>query len=327
MSDHNLFLSCDWGTTRLRVRVVERATGAILYESAAEEGVVRIAARTQVAGRAQAFADVLGEHLKNLEAAAGRELNGLPIVISGMASSSLGWQELPYAALPFSLDGVATVSRELPALERWPASRVFLLSGVCGPLDVMRGEETELIGLGRLAEVAPLLADAIVMLPGTHSKHVRVVDGQVVAFQTFMTGELFDLLSRQSSLKQTPPPDAEPRNPNADAAFLAGVDHAQSQALSAALFAVRARVLLQGEEPSAALAFLSGVLIGAELATLRSDENANRPLILCAGRSVAEGYRAACRELGLESRLRVVAPEDVERLSALGQSQVLERFS
>jgi 2-dehydro-3-deoxygalactonokinase len=199
---------------------------------------------------------------------------------------------------------------------------------VCGPLDVMRGEETELIGLSRLANVAPLLSQAIVLLPGSHSKHVRVLDCQVVAFQTFMTGELFDLLSRQSSLKQTPPPDpSQPEAPARDrAAFLAGVDHSLSLPLSAALFAVRARVLLLGEEPTAALAFLSGVLISAELQSLRSPENAARALILCAGRPVADGYATACRHLGLDIRLHIVLPADVERLSALGQSQLLERL-
>src|SRR6478609_3999077 len=100
MPNHDLFLNCDWGTSRLRVRVVERETGSILHESAAEEGVVRIAARTPPDERPQAFADVLGQHLRALEAAAGRDLDGLPIVISGMASSSLGWHELPYASLP-----------------------------------------------------------------------------------------------------------------------------------------------------------------------------------------------------------------------------------
>lgn len=326
MANLDSFLNCDWGTSRLRVRLVERASGSILHESVADEGVAAIAARSQPGDRPHAFSQALERHLSAIETATGRDLDGLPVVISGMASSSLGWRELSYASLPFRLDGSDAVWHELPSLGRWPRSRVFLLSGVCGPLDVMRGEETELIGLGQLEMLRSRLPLATVIMPGTHSKHVRVVDGRIVEFKTFMTGELFALLSRQSSLKPAAMPGGNEETSKVDAAFLAGLEHATTMPLSAALFAVRARVLLKGDQPGETLAFLSGVLIGAEVATLRSSERGEAPVVLCAGREVASGYATACQRLGIDRELTIVSPEDVERLSALGQSQLLDRL-
>ena len=60
--------------------------------------------------------------------------------------------------------------------------------------DVMRGEETQLLG----ALGVDAADDAVVCMPGTHSKWVRANGGTVERFATFMTGELFDVVSRRN---------------------------------------------------------------------------------------------------------------------------------
>ncbi|MGO4806814.1 2-dehydro-3-deoxygalactonokinase [Arthrobacter sp. 2MCAF15] len=56
-----------------------------------------------------------------------------------------------------------------------------------GSCYVIRGEETQVIGaLARLGDPA----DATLILPGTHTKWLRVADGEIADFATVMTGEL-----------------------------------------------------------------------------------------------------------------------------------------
>ena len=113
-----------------------------------------------------------------------------PILISGMASSSIGWRELPYACLPFPLDGSGARWQEI---ERVGEHRVFVFSGLAAESDVLRGEETEVLGLAAGGALAPFREQALLVLPGTHSKHVRIEAGSITGFSTYMTGELFEV--------------------------------------------------------------------------------------------------------------------------------------
>jgi 2-dehydro-3-deoxygalactonokinase len=130
------------------------------------------------------------------------------------------------------------------------------------PADVMRGEETQIAGALTLHPGF----DGTFCLPGTHSKWAQVSAGEVVSFQTFMTGELFSLLSTQSVLRHGM---AEPGTD--DAAFDQGLADglARPERLAALMFRLRAEGLLQGLTPQAARSRLSGLLIGAELAAAR----------------------------------------------------------
>lgn len=183
------------------------------------------------------------------------------IVACGMVGSRQGWFEAPYRATPCTaLDPASLVT----APTHDPRIAVRLIPGLkqVRHADVMRGEETQIAGVLALNPGF----DGVICLPGTHSKWVHVSAGEVVSFQTYMTGELFALLSTQSVLRH-----GMTGNGWDEAAF----DLALSDALSrpdrigAKLFALRAEGLIAGLSPAAARSRLSGLLIGVELAAAK----------------------------------------------------------
>jgi 2-dehydro-3-deoxygalactonokinase len=131
-------------------------------------------------------------------------------------------------------------------------------------VDVMRGEETQLLGAALLGH-----DDGWFLLPGTHSKWVRMAQGRVADFATFMTGELFDLLGRHGTLAAAAGADPTSAEVHHPAAFAQGLQGAADVALSHALFGCRARVVTGEMPPEQARAYLSGLLIGAEWHELR----------------------------------------------------------
>jgi 2-dehydro-3-deoxygalactonokinase len=321
MSGH--FVNCDWGTTRLRLRVVDSDSLQVEAEYRSQDGVASVAQAYPAKSRPEAYRTLLVEGLSVLAASGASEIAGLPILISGMASSSLGWQELPYAKLPFAVDGTSLVWQEVDQVAGAAGDhRVLLISGVRSTSDVLRGEETELVGLFTLPAVRPLADNALVIKPGTHCKHLRVRGGALVDFQTFMTGELFDVVARHSVLQHSIAADetAEPLAAVELEDLRAGVRTAAEVPLSAALFRVRTRQLLDGIEGRRNRAFLSGVLLGAELGYLTGDQLRDVPILMCATHPLDASYRAALEELGLENRTVPLSADDVELLSARGQA-------
>ncbi len=292
------FVSCDWGTTNFRLRLLG---GPAAAEVRTDDGAAKLAALG--GDRAAAFRDTLFRGLAQLGAP-----EDWPVVVSGMASSTIGWRELPYARLPFALDGRDAVWERV-------AGRVILVSGFRGDTDMLRGEETQALGLAAVLG-AELPATATLVLPGTHSKHLTVAAGQVTDVRTFMTGELFDLLTRHSVLRHTTDP-AAPLDP---AAFAEGVADSRRQPLTAALFRVRTRQVLDRLPAAANTSFLSGLLIGAELSGLAAGDG---PVIVAAGEALRTAYAAAAEALGLGQRLRTV---DSDPLTALGQGVLLARI-
>lgn len=316
------FISCDWGTSRLRLRLVDAGSGHVTVEHTSDRGVASVGAAWQSrqgqAERLSLYTSVLEEALSMLAQAGGYDLSGLPIVISGMASSSIGLIELPYARLPFALDGSGTVYHvlDLPG----GSHRVYLLSGVRGAEDVMRGEETELIGLWTLPGAGPSSPPdpAVFVLPGTHAKHVRVEDGCIVDFHTYMTGEVFAALSMHTVLSASV--GRLPDDLAAAPAFRDGVRDATGGNLLNRLFRVRARTVLGAAASDGQAAYLSGLLVGYELAELQGCTDA---VVLAAGARFQSYYAAALHVLGLSGRTLVLDPELVDRAVPLGQQHLL----
>ncbi len=320
----SLFLNCDWGTSRFRLRLVDGNTHAILLEQTSDQGIASFGG-TGSTKRSQSFQQVLESQLDQMATACEYDLTGVPVLISGMASSSIGWQELPYSSVPFGLDGSTIHSVRLDD-ENWnPGRPVYLFSGVSAPGEVMRGEEIELLGVATLVPELILSEQEIwVLLPGTHSKHIRVLNGTMTGFHTHMTGELFQLLSQQSSLKHRDRHlltrnDSSRPSSSVQAAFTEGLESAQLPGLGASLFQVRTRQLLKGESAADSAGFLSGLLIGDELLNLKQCSSADSSIVLAASRETSELYQQACSALGLQERLKVIPAQDVARLSAIGQ--------
>ncbi|XIA65448.1 2-dehydro-3-deoxygalactonokinase [Bradyrhizobium sp. TZ2] len=241
------YAAVDWGTSSFRLWLVDR-TGNVLGERRSHEGMM-------AAGKL-GFAAVLQSHLEAVGAAP-----GLSVVICGMAGARQGWIEAGYVDTPARLTSILKHAVRVPAQDR----DIRILPGIAqrdpNAPDVMRGEETQLLG----ALGVDAAGDAVVCMPGTHSKWVRASGGTVERFATFMTGELFGVVSRETILSHAVTGADEAEDIDAfKSAVTAGFE---SPAFAAnLLFQVRSGQLLYGGKPSSAREKISGILIGLELA-------------------------------------------------------------
>ncbi|MEM6304560.1 MAG: 2-dehydro-3-deoxygalactonokinase [Pseudomonadota bacterium] len=240
------WIALDWGTTNLRGWAMQGS--ALLAEASSKAGMSSL--------DFNGFAPALEALLEPWNVP-----TDTPILACGMVGSRQGWQEAPYRAVPCTPLGEGRFAQP-------PGSRpVRIIAGLkqAAPPDVMRGEETQIAGF-----VARNPGwDGVLCLPGTHTKWAEISAGEVVSFQTFMSGELYALLSTQSVLRHSltgPTEDAED-----SAAFEAAVADAiaRPERLAARLFSLRASDLLEHTAPGVARARLSGLLLGAELAAAR----------------------------------------------------------
>ena len=331
MNSADLFLSCDWGTSRFRLRLADLNSYQILAEVTSADGVARLASENTPDARAEKYRQVLQKGVSQLQAICGKTLADLPIILSGMASSSLGWKELPYAELPFALSGTSAVWENLGPLSAEHKSEVYLLSGVRSDEDVMRGEETEALGAWSLAPEYVLEQGALVILPGTHSKHVSIRQGEILEFHTYMTGELFEVLSTHSVLRHSlpsSPTDGDNSSaaawPEVRQAFQEGVHLGAERPLENALFLVRTGSLLSGRNTKDSAALLSGILIGSELAILRDSQTSTRPILLCASGELALRYQASMEALSLSKSLLLLEESLVAQMATRGQALLLQ---
>lgn len=319
------FFSCDWGTTHFRLAAIEAGTQRVAAETHTTQGVATITPGP-VDERPQRFRAVLSAALQQLDRQLGPPFQHAPVAISGMASSSIGWQELPYGGLPLSLDGNGLPWVELSPIDGHPLA---LFSGLASPRDILRGEETQALGVFQLEALAPLAAGCLLILPGTHSKHLVVADHQLHDFRTFMTGELFAVLSQHSLLRHSVSDTAPaPQSLEGEtlASFCDGVEAARQAPLSAALFQVRTRQVLDGQPPQSNRTFLSGLLIGAELAHLTTSSLSYRALVLAAPPALESVYAAAMQALGLSDQVRSLSATEQGRLTAAGQRVLLQQI-
>ena len=270
----------DWGTTHLRIWVVD-AEARVLQERQSADGM-GVLARDQFAPTLEATLEDMGVP------------NTLPVAICGMAGSRQGWQEAPYAKTPVTLaalldQGVGFVSG---------ARRIHIVSGIADPIakDVMRGEETQLLGL------AVSDARSLVCMPGTHCKWVRLDGERVAGFRTAMTGELFALLAKQSILRHSVG-ELGTRSIAGHSAFLEAARSALSGRTSVLgdLFSIRARSLLDGADGAAGAASLSGHLIGHDVAAALGAGEDDRAVVIVASSSLAELYRIVIEMAGISA--------------------------
>jgi len=275
---------------------------------------------TQNVPRGAYYRSIIATQITALQTQTGVDLTGLPIVLSGMASSSIGMQELPYARLPFALDGAHLGMKHYEEQPDFP-HEITLVSGVRSDHDVMRGEETQLIGLGAAMDLSG--RDAIFIFPGTHSKHMFVQDGRLIDFRTFMTGEVFNLMANQSILK-----DSIDRYHQSDfdeeatAAFRAGIRESGAGNILNALFTVRTNQLFDLLNKRENGMFLSGLLIGHEIRDLTRETGAH--LVLCGGNNLYQLYKTAIETLGLAGRATIIPSEIIDRAATTGHIRIFE---
>lgn len=301
------FLSCDWGTSSFRLRLVETNSLHIIAEEKSGAGIAGTYQQWQqtTLPREDFFAAIINRQIDVLEARTGIPLQETPVVLSGMASSSIGMIELPYKELPFSLNGADLAIHTF--------NRFIIISGACNGHDVMRGEETKVAGCVTL--LPDVTSEQWLLIPGTHPKHVLVNGHRVAGFQTFMTGEFFDLLSTHSILSTSVGNDGTLDDPASFACFTEGVQAGWSDNLLHAVFMVRTNQLLKKISAAHNRFYLSGLLIGAELKAIPP----NIAVYLIAGPQHAVLYTLACQVLNIP----VAAVIDADEALIRGQQAVI----
>lgn len=280
MNSHPSFVAVDWGTSSFRLWVLS-SEGAIMGESRGADGMLHAAK--------VGFETVLEKHLRAANAP-----DGLPVLICGMAGARGGWVEAGYVDTPAKLSAVADHATSAPNAGR----DIRILPGFCQRggtrPDVMRGEETQLLGAAQ-----SLTGDTHVCMPGTHSKWVSMSDDRVEGFSTFMTGELFDAISKHTILAVDD--GTKPDGPESEA-FGSAVTQAFETPgrLTSQLFAARSGQILNGMSPEASLAHISGSLIGAEIGGATGSTKPSEPVRLVASGRLRELYEAALKILQID---------------------------
>lgn len=286
-------IALDWGTSSARAYRVG-AAGAVLDRREAPLGILHV----RTGGFGAALLDLLGDWAA-LE---------LPRIAGGMIGSRQGWIEAPYVDCPADAAALAA------GLARTPGGEVAIVPGlVCRDRDavpdVMRGEETQLAGA--VADDEP---DVVAVLPGTHSKWARIDRGRILDFSTYMTGELYAVLIGHSILGRLASPRAEGLPPAQDT-FVAGVQRGLAgSGLSHAVFGARTRALM-GELPADEVGeWLSGVLLGEEIAAARrwvGIDALRAPVRVIGSDALAQRYRLALTVGGIPA---VAGPVDAAAL-------------
>lgn len=316
--DRNLFIAGDWGSTAMRLHLCLR-----------EGGSVRVLATA--AGPGVKFCDDFEQAFFEAADVWIEEHGPMPAVLAGMIGSNVGWVDCAYAACPTGAAGLADRLRRFTArgveITLVPGLRC---SNLFGQPDVMRGEEVQIFGLldllgnpgGRL----------LLCLPGTHGKWAIVEDGAVLSFFTSMQGETFEILLAHSLVGRGLPDAASSAAiAPGSAAFIDGVSRILADptlAAELAVFAARSRVVT-GDLPAAeARAFLSGLLIGAEVrdavAAHRARDMAFAEITLVGAEPLMDLYAVSLELLGLAVR-RVPAHEaSIRGLAALAAAGKVE---
>lgn len=238
----------DWGTTSLRAMLVNGAR-EVVATNESKNGIQFIQAKRFEPALLAAIMPWLNEH------------GPLPVIALGMITSKNGWVEVPYVACPVTAQDLAAgmIHRTLPN-----GSDLYFLAGITDKKrlpypDVMRGEETQILGYG-LTETTTLV------LPGTHSKWAKVSAGQIDGFQTFVTGEIFALLSQHSFIAKVAGSDDKGEDWDAfkRGAHVARTSENADAAFLTQLFSVRTGMLAGEIAPVEMTSYLSGLLIGNE---------------------------------------------------------------
>ena len=269
------WIAVDWGSTNLRAWAMDEQ-GKVIDQRQSNDGASQLSPSE--------FETVLIELVSDW-----LEVNTLPVFICGMAGSAQGWLHAPYLHTPCKVSGLIPV--------RVPSKDVrinaHILPGLCQtePVDVMRGEETQITGF--LAKEPDF--EGCICLPGTHSKWVQIREHRVESFRTAMTGELFSLLSTSSVLKHSIPQNfSDLDNTWCEESFLKGVQEGlqSPEKISSSLFGIRALSLLKQNEKTSMRDYLSGMLIGLELAGNQSLWQ-QRTVVLIGEQALCQRYQCA----------------------------------
>jgi 2-dehydro-3-deoxygalactonokinase len=276
----------DWGTSNFRAFLVE-SDGRVIDRRQSAMGVLSVPPG--------GFRDAL---LREIGTWMQADVD-LPVLMCGMVGSRQGWVEVAYVDCPANPGDLA---RAMVAPDADDSSTLIVPGlrrrSATGHFDVMRGEETQTLGALVLSGAEGAPGDGLYCLPGTHSKWVSVEGGRIVGFTTAMTGELFAILRENSILAKS-----MDRTSGVDeAAFDAGLTLSQEGGgLSSHLFSLRADALMGLIPSTSATSYLSGILIGHEIAGRRLRIEDRKVVTLVGSPELAFLYRRALEKSGIRS--------------------------
>lgn len=283
-----VLLGIDWGSSNRRAYVLDR-TGELLHRHEDEGGILQV--QGDFEGSLRSLLQTLG-------------VRSADVVMSGMVGSRNGWVQAPYLSIDEPLSELARHLLAVPTV--LPGIRCRVAPGYRyidpnGLPDVMRGEETQVLGALRLSSHQSEQHDnsGWFLLPGTHSKWVKVQGGRIVEFHTFMTGELYGLLTRYGTLAKVVESEAAVQE-----AFAAGLQAARHGSFTHTAFCCRALVVTDMMPAEHTASYLSGLLIGAELYDIlrRAPEGLLHPVQVIGSQTLSRRYLAALELLGIEAR-------------------------
>lgn len=276
------WVAADWGTSNLRVWLVDQ-DGRILQHGASGDGMSALEPHTFEA----ALLSLVDKWFSKEQA--------IRVIACGMVGAKQGWIEAPYRHAPCSF-----VHNEpmMAAPCKDPRLSVHIAPGICqlDPADVMRGEETQLLGW----LTAHKAESGLVCMPGTHAKWVQVEQGRLSHFRTMMTGEVFALLRQHSVLRHSLGSDTQDKP-----SFLEGVRQGfdQPEKTFARLFSIRARGLVGVFTPAQASSYLSGLLIGSDIASNEALHDHPEGVTLIGQGALCEAYQTALDCIDVRSRI------------------------
>ncbi|MGB1395993.1 MAG: 2-dehydro-3-deoxygalactonokinase [Candidatus Puniceispirillaceae bacterium] len=301
LEDVPFCIAVDWGTSSFRSWVFSRS-GQVLGHFSGPYGIRQTGDRP--------FAEILVEARQAL----GPEAAGLPVIMCGMIGSAQGWQDAGYLQ---KTAGIQELAAAAIAVEG--ETDIWIISGVQsasadGLADVMRGEETALAGIIATRNIT----DGLFCLPGTHSKWVTIEAAQITSLSTFMTGEIFDLMSRHSILCPLIDPATDNAEPDPQG-FTQGLKLAAGElGMLHHLFAVRAGILTGKFAAGSASSILSGLSIGSEIKHIAEIARAQkRPVYLNAAGVMANLYQSALTHFDVPHQLI-----DAEEASCAGLYEI-----
>lgn len=277
-------IAIDWGTSSLRGALLD-ASGQPTDERSFARGILSV----EPGGFAAVFDELFGDWMA---------APGAVCLMAGMVGAKQGWREAPYCACPAGLTEIASqllwlqdkriaIVPGLSCQHAAPAPQLSVLH------DVMRGEETQILGAMHLLG----LQDALMVLPGTHSKWVQVRGGRIQSFSTYMTGEFFALLKQHSILARSL---AAPALED-EAAFEMGIAVAQQgKGLLHNAFSTRTLDLFGQVESGRLHDYLSGLVIGEELRA--QDLAVETPVVLIGADALTRRYRLGLARFGIEAQ-------------------------
>ena len=259
------FVAIDWGTSSFRAWLIEHDQVCEFVET--DQGVKNF---------------VTGSHSQYLRETLSPWENKFDFIIAiGMIGSSIGLYETYFSNLPISVKAVVDSLIEVPDFK----PPLYIVPGVSKSGDVMRGEESQ--------SLAADLENGLVILPGTHSKWVKIQNKEIIDFKTYLTGELFELLRNHSTLSKATESSLKI---TATKEFIEGLDSDISN-LTHDLFSIRAK-WLQGKSSEASREYLSGLLVGAEIKSGKAWSGSEKVTIV-ASEALAQLYLDALAHFGI----------------------------